>query len=128
MKKIFLSLVLFVSAFVSVAPANADLLERICGRNEAGFADENLNKIAIDQFSALLIEFNYGGITREQIIAIIGMDAGEIAQLDALINKGANQAARKEILARLRSILHLAEGNVQGYGKPSELAAVIAGI
>jgi len=104
------------------------LYERLCGRNEQGGADENLQKIAIDQFSAMLNENTYGSFDRLDIINIVGMDAGEVIQLDFMLSKGANPAARREFTARFRNALHLAEGNIVGYGLPSQLESVIAGM
>lgn len=102
------------------------LYERLCGRNEQGVADENLQKIAIDQFSAMLNENTYDEFPRASIISIVGMDAAEIVQLDSMLAKGANPAARREFTARFRNVLHLSEGNVTGYGLPSQLESVIA--
>ena len=104
------------------------LYERLCGRNELGGADENLQKIAIDQFSSLIIETTYGSISRQQIIDIYTFDAPDQVQLDVILDKPGGASAQREMAARLRGILHLAEGNVIGYGLPSQLEAVIAGI
>ena len=82
------------------------LYERLCGRDEAGIADENLQKISIDQFSALLIEFTFDSIPRQNIIDNVGMIAAVIVQLDSILAKGANQNARRELYIRIRSMLH----------------------
>lgn len=104
------------------------LYDRLCGRNELGQSDPDMLKIAIDEFTALLIEYTFDAVTRQQIIDTVSMDAGEIVQLDSILAKGANQAQRRELYTRLRSMLHLAEGNLTGYGLPSELETHIASI
>lgn len=101
---------------------------RLCKRNNSGIPDENIGGISIDQFSAMLIEYTFGAVTREQVISEFNLDATEQVQLDYILSKGANASARRELYQRIRSILHLAEGNVAGYGLPSQLEAVIQSI
>lgn len=104
------------------------LYERLCKRGDDGLWREDISGISIDQFSAMLIENTYGNVTRQQIIDDIGMDAAEIAQLDAILARGANAAAKRELYIRVRSLLHLAESDFPGYGRPSQLEALILSI
>lgn len=104
------------------------LYERICGRNDLGQSDENLQKIAIDTFSALMIEYTFAADTnafRALIINEIGLSGGELTDLDTILALGANAAARRDLYTRVRPMFHLAEANVSGYGLPSELQAIV---
>lgn len=101
------------------------LYERLCGRDDNGFADENLRKIAINQFAAMLQENTYGDFARADIITELNLDAPETVDLDIILAKGANPAARRELNARLLNILYLAEINTAGYGLPSQLRGMI---
>lgn len=104
------------------------IYERLSGRNESGLANENLQKIAIDQFASLIVEETYGAITRQQIIDIYSLNSAEQIQLDVILDKPGGTAVKRETASRLRGILHLSEGNVTGYGLPSQLESHIAGI
>ena len=104
------------------------IYDRLCGRDESGFSDENLNKIAIDHFSAMLIEYTFDAVSRQSIIDEFNLNVAEQAELDFILSKGTNQAQRRELYTRIRSMLHLAEGGLSGYGLPSQLSAHIAGI
>jgi acetaldehyde dehydrogenase (acetylating) len=104
------------------------LYERLCGRNEQGQADENLQKIAIDQFAAMLIEQTYGGMDRATIISINNLNASEVVELDTILALGGNASQQRELAARIQGMFHLAEGDVPGYGLPSQLKAHVEGL
>lgn len=104
------------------------IYDRLCGRDETGGNSENINKISIDQFASLITENIYGTVTRKNIIDIYALNAAEKTELDVILNKGGTNAEKREMALRLRGILHLAEGNVVGYGLPSQLAAQFASI
>ena len=107
----------------------AHLYVRLCGRNYDGSWDEDIDKMSVSKWSSLLTEYNYGTITRQNIIDAFTLDAEDIIKLDVILDKPGGAAAKRELALRVRGILELGEdGSTPGYFLPDDVEAIIAGI
>jgi len=97
------------------------LIERLAGINDP----EGQNKLPILTFHACLAELAEGQVTRQQIIDYFNMDAGEIVELDWIIDKYQNAVDKPKFVELVRTLFILAESDMPGYTTNADLVARI---
>jgi hypothetical protein len=103
------------------------LIDRLAGIGDP----ETIRKLPIGYFWACLYELSKGKFTRNQVITLFALDAGETTELDWLITKYnamPTAAAKADFVALINVILIMAEAKAPGYTTNAELVARINAI
>lgn len=104
------------------------LIDRLGG---IGNNPENIRKLPVEYFWAMLYELAQGKTTKQNIIDLFALDAEESAELQWLIdryNAQLNSTAKAKYVELIRVILVLAEAKAPGYTTNAQLVARINGI